>query len=185
MDVQQILMLVFRWIHVIPAMILVGGTIFLRCSLVPAANEVGGSNEVREAIRRRWAKLVMLSVLLLLVSGIYNFHLKAVNYKMDGTYLVLMAIKVLLALAVFYLVAVVSGRSNTARRFREKEIFWLNVLCVAMIGIVCIAGYVKVFPIPAKVEPVEQARLIVDSCEDARLNNWLGKDSHKVAKTRG
>ena len=76
MDFQQILALLFRWLHTIPAMILVGGTMFLRLSVVPAASEVGAADGIREAMRKRWAKLIMMSVLLLLVSGFYNFYLK-------------------------------------------------------------------------------------------------------------
>ena len=174
MDVQQTLALVFRWLHVIPAMILMGGTIFLRCSLVPAAAAVDNSDDLREAVRKRWARLVMLSVLFLLISGLYNFHQKAVNFKMDGMYLALLGIKILLALGVFYLVAVVSGRSNTAKRFREKEIFWLNVLVAMMVAIVCIAGYFKVVPIPAKEKTAEEQVSQLHDFHDHRL---LGPDA--------
>ena len=150
MDVQQILALFSRWLHVIPAMILVGGTLFLRFSLVPAANEVGGQDDLREAARRRWAKLVMISVLFMLVTGFYNAYLKAIGYQLGGVYLTLLTVKILLAFFVFYLAAVLTGRSNTAKKFRQKEIFWLNVLCAAMIAIVAMAGWMKLNPEPIK-----------------------------------
>jgi len=41
----------------------------MRLALVPASNETDGTAEFREAIRRRWAKWVGISVLFLLVSG--------------------------------------------------------------------------------------------------------------------
>ncbi len=165
MDVPQILALFSRWLHVIPAMLLVGGTLFLRFSLVPAANEVGGQDELREAARRRWAKLVMISVLLMLITGFYNAYLKAIGYQLGGVYLTLLTIKILLAFFVFYLAAVLTGRSNTAKKFRQKEIFWLNVLCAAMIAIVAMAGWMKLSPEPVKIRSKEQANRAMSRVE--------------------
>ena len=172
MDTQQILALLSRWLHIIPAIILVGGTLFMRFSLVPAANEAGGHDELREAVRRRWAKLVMISVLFLLVSGLYNAYLKAIGYQLGGVYLTLLAIKILLALFVFYLAAVLTGRSNTAKKFRQKEIFWLNVLCAAMIAIVAMAGWMKLSPEPVKVRTNEQSnRVVYKACDKNQIAN--------------
>lgn len=157
MEVQQILALLSRWLHLIPAIILVGGTLFLRFSLVPAANEVGGQDELREAVRRRWATLVMISVLFILLTGLYNAYLKAIGYDLSKIYLTLLSIKILLALFVFYLAAVLTGRSQTAKKFRQNENFWLNVLCAAMIAVVAIAGWMKLSPEPIKNRSAEQA----------------------------
>ena len=72
MDLQEILGLVSRWLHIIPAIILVGGTLFMRYALVPAADESKATTELRESIRKRWSKLIMISVALLLLSGLYK-----------------------------------------------------------------------------------------------------------------
>ncbi len=63
MEITEILALVFRWLHIIPAILLAGGILFMRFALVPAAAESSASAELRESIRRRWSKLVMVSVL--------------------------------------------------------------------------------------------------------------------------
>jgi uncharacterized membrane protein len=165
MDTQQILALLSRWLHVIPAMVLVGGALFLRFALLPAANEVGGQDEFREAVRRRWAKWVMISVLLMLISGFYNAYLKAIGYQLSPVYLALLTIKILLAFFVFYLASVLTGRSKTAKKFRQKEIFWLNVLCASMIAIVAVAGWMKLSSQPIKVrskEPADQVSVQTD-----------------------
>jgi NADH:ubiquinone oxidoreductase subunit 6 (subunit J) len=85
----------------------------------------------------------MISVLLLLVSGLYNTAMKAIGFELSGMYNALLLIKIVLALAVFYLTAVLSGRSATAQKFRERETHWLNILCGLMIAIVLIASYMK------------------------------------------
>jgi len=143
MEINEILALASRWLHIIPAILLAGGILFMRFALVPAANESTASAELRESIRRRWSKLVMISVLFLLVSGLYNAAMKAIGFELSGLYNVLLLIKIVLALAVFYLTAVLSGRSAVAQKFRERETYWLNILCVLMIAIVLIAGYMK------------------------------------------
>jgi len=143
MNTSEIIGLVSRWAHVIPAMILVGGTLFMRFSLVPAAKESNASAELRESTRKRWSKLIMISVLFLLISGLYNAATKAMAFDLTPTYNGLLLVKIVLALAIFYLVAVLGGRSANAQKFRERETYWLNILCVLMLAIVMIAGYMK------------------------------------------
>lgn len=156
MDSQQMLSLFSRWFHVIPAIMLVGGTLFLRFALVPAATaHKSEHSELRELIRGRFAKLVMLSVLCLLISGFYNAYLKAIGFKLSGPYLGLLTVKILLAFFVFYLASVLTGRSQTAKKFRQKEIFWLNVLCAAMLAIVAMAGWMKLSPEKVKIKSTD------------------------------
>ena len=143
MDSKEIIGLISRWAHIIPVIILVGGTLFMRFSLVPAANETSASDELRESIRKRWSKLIMISVLLLLVSGLYNTAVKAMGFDLTPTYNGLLLVKIVLALAIFYLASVLGGRSATAKKFRERETYWLNILCALMLAVVMIAGYMK------------------------------------------
>lgn len=143
MDLLEIVSLVSRWLHVIPAIALVGGTLFMRLSYVPATQECEASAELREAVRKKWAKIVMISIALLLISGLYNSAVKSMGYELSPLYNGLLGIKILLGFAIFYLTSVLSGRSDKAKAFREREIHWLNILCILMIVTVLIAGYMK------------------------------------------
>ena len=154
----DILPLISRWLHIVPAIILVGGTLFLRFSLVPAWLENDASTELREAVRRRWSRLVMASILFLLASGLYNSALKAIDYQLDGVYHGLLGLKIVLGLVVFYLASVLSGRSEKAKRFRENEVYWLNILCVLMLIIVLAGGYMKLGQYERKPEPDADAQ---------------------------
>jgi len=136
---NEILILVFRWLHLVPATILVGGTIFLRCAYRPSEP----SSEQSENVRRRWAKLVMLSVALLLLSGLYNTAWISIKYELPGHYHMLLGVKILLALAVFFLVSVLSGRSDLAAKFRNKEAMWLNVTVFLAVAVVMLGGVMK------------------------------------------
>ena len=146
MDSIDILQLLSRWLHILAAITLAGGTFFLRYSYLPAKGTNPIDSSFEESIRKNWARLVMLSILFLLASGLYNSAVKAIDYQLDGLYLALLTIKIVLGLAVFFLVSVLSGRSKLAQRFRESELKWYNVSCALMLAIVCIAGYMKLSP---------------------------------------
>ena len=143
MDTSQLLGLLFRWLHIIPMAVLVGGAIFMRLALVPASNETDGATEFREAIRRRWARWVGISVLFLLVSGLYNAVTKIMAFELPPTYHMLVMVKLALGFVVFFIAALLSGRSEKAKKFREQEMKWLNILCAIMLVLILVAGYMK------------------------------------------
>ena len=152
MDTSQLLGLLFRWLHIIPMVVLVGGTIFMRLALVPASKETQGAAEFREAIRRRWAKWVGISVLFLLVSGLYNAVTKIMAFDLPSTYHMLVMVKLALGFFVFFVAALLSGRSKKAQKFREQEMKWLNILCAVMLVLILVAGYMKLLATGATVK---------------------------------
>ena len=143
MDANQLLGLLSRWLHIIPVIILVGGTIFMRLALVPATQSGNSSDELREQIRKRWAKWIGISILLLLVTGLYNAVAKIMAYELPSLYHTLVVVKLAIGLVIFFLASLLSGRSAKAQKLRENEIKWLNILCVLMLVLVIVAGYMK------------------------------------------
>ncbi len=134
--------LILRWIHILAAIVLVGGTFYQRFALVPALLSTS-SNEpaVSEACRDRWSKWVMASSGLLLVTGLFNAIQMIQGYDFEGAmYHGLVAVKLVIALAIFWISAVLAGRSSLAQQFREKAVFWLTVNVVLSVLIVCLAG---------------------------------------------
>lgn len=148
--------LLLRWIHILGAIALVGGTFFWRFTLSPALNQLQADQ--REALHGhilpRWAKVVGIASLLLLVSGLFNAVRAILRYDFDeyGSYHILVAAKLVLAMAVFFIAARLSGRSDSARKFREKMSFWLNVNVLLAVTLVCIAGFMKLTPHIPKTE---------------------------------
>lgn len=139
---NELLNLIFRWLHVVPAIAMVGGLIFLRLCIVKPDQDKS-LLDAMDTVRTSWARLVMASTLLLLVSGLYNAYIKATTLELSPVYNGLLGIKILLALAVFFFAALLSGRSERAQRFRESEAKWLNITLVMSLAIVLIAGYMK------------------------------------------
>ncbi len=148
-----------RWLHILPALALVGGTIFMRFAYVPSLGSLADDarDELRSQVRSRWAKVVMLSIALLLLSGLYNTAMISMNYKVPGYYHGLLGAKILLALMIFFIASVLAGRSSLAEKFRTNELLWLNVNIVLMVVLVCIAGAMKQIDKPPKDDSSESS----------------------------
>ena len=69
MDMETILTHLSRWLHILPAIILVGGTIFINVILRPALDTHDAEDNVKSQIKRKWSKVIMLCAMLLLNSG--------------------------------------------------------------------------------------------------------------------
>ncbi len=144
---------VLRWMHILAAITAVGGTIFSRVALLPAAS--GLPEEPRrallEGIRSRWSKFVAGAILFLLVSGLWNFMQMERAYKLGALYHALFGIKFLLAFAIFFLASVLNGRSALAQKVRANARCWLTVNMTMAILVVCISGVLRGLPHPPKI----------------------------------
>ena len=132
-----------RVLHILPAMILVGGLFYIRTILSPAGTEACFAG--RRAI---WAKWVGISTAFLLLSGLYNFMVIVMQAKADGpkltpTYHALFGIKFLLALVVMFVAAILAGKTEAAERFRGNMRMWLNVAWYSSLAIIVIAAILR------------------------------------------
>ncbi|HEX4145920.1 MAG TPA: hypothetical protein VHY91_20625 [Pirellulales bacterium] len=147
MSVAEVVSLFSRWLHIMAAATAVGGTIFALWVVFPAAGLL--APEAREAFhtaaRRRWSKIVMTAIAVLLLSGFYNYFTVKSNYKlvMPRWYEPLFGIKFLLALAVFTIASLLVGRTALAQRLRANTRLWLatNLLLAALI--IAISGVLR------------------------------------------
>ena len=150
----DVLGILFRWLHILAAITAVGGTIFMRFALLPAVAALpeASRKDFHEAVRSRWARPVQISILFLLLSGVYNIISIGAEYdlKKVGLYHPLFGIKVLLALAVFFLASVLTGRGARTQRFRDNRRLWLTVNLVLAVLIVCISGVLRKSDPPKK-----------------------------------
>ncbi|TWU46320.1 hypothetical protein Poly51_57160 [Rubripirellula tenax] len=150
-----------RIVHVSTAIALVGGSLFTLMVLLPSASELGEEphKKLAAAIAGRWKKFVHIGVTLFLVSGLYNFVRAIPLHKGDGTYHMLIGIKMVLALFVFFLAAALVGRSEKLAGIRNARKKWLTVLVILAAVIVAISGYTKVRGVPAKIDTVNVTNL--------------------------
>jgi len=141
---------VSRLAHILAAVTLGGGIFYLCGVQLPALRESGTPDEqLRESLRRRWARLVMLTTAVLLLSGFYNYFVvisaaRAGTIELARFYHPLIGVKIILAMLVFFLAAILSGRSPAAERFQANMRLWMNVMVVAVLVIIGLASVLKV-----------------------------------------
>jgi len=146
MDFLEYLDLLMRVLHIFGAAMLVGAMLFMLMAVVPALGHLADERrgEIFAALRPRWAMLVGIGAALLIVSGLYNAARISVLYDFSGTnYHALLTVKILLALVVFFLAALVSGRSSLAVRLQQKLSTWLIITLILMVATLAVASYMK------------------------------------------
>ncbi|MBX3443514.1 MAG: hypothetical protein KF774_13995 [Planctomyces sp.] len=133
-----------RWLHVWFAAIVIGGAVFQWLAVLPAMSLLSDEQRMlmRERVNARWGKVIALSVLLLLLTGFYNYLFT--GQPRDKQYHMLMGIKIVLALPVFFLASALAGRSPKFAGLRRAGGLWLLVILLLMTGIVGIGSYLKV-----------------------------------------
>ena len=141
--------LALRWLHILAAITAVGGTIFSRFALLPAASALPEEQRrsLLDGVRKHWAKFVHASIAFLLISGLYNYLLVVkAKYDVAKPYDMLFGIKFLLAMALFAIASMLMGRSPAAQKLRQNARLWLNVNVVLALAIVGISGYMRSIP---------------------------------------
>jgi uncharacterized membrane protein len=156
--VEDLIPLVSRWIHVGTSIVLVGGSVFLRFVLAPAAGSLPEAEHtlLRERVVGIWKRFVHVGILLFLLSGFYNYLVVTrPDHAGDSLYHALMGTKILLALVVFFIGSALVGKSAGLAKIREQRNTWLLVLVLLSAVIVGIGGFLKI----RKYEPKAEAAL--------------------------
>jgi uncharacterized membrane protein len=145
---------VLRLLHILAAVTAVGGSMFIRFALYPAVPLLpeGQRAAVHEVVRRPWARLIYISIAVLLVTGLINFVLFVRASKEWSTewreeylsiYHILFGIKFALALAMFALASILAGRSPGTQKIRDNAKFWLNVNLAIALAVIAISGVMR------------------------------------------
>jgi uncharacterized membrane protein len=143
------LLLLLRYMHIFGAIALMGATIFMRIALVPSISEMQSETQAtfHQSIRQRWARWVTVATTLLLVSGLANLGL-ASRQEFSGLansslYNMLAGVKLLLALPIFFIAALLTGKTALAKRLQEKRVYWMNVSLLLAIVMVLMGGFLR------------------------------------------
>jgi hypothetical protein len=172
------LFLVLRYMHILGAIALMGGTIFMRFALRPVVVQLPDETKaaLHEEVRRRWARFVMLATLLILVSGLTNLMLTG-RFVFDPVlgmpkgYQMLVGIKFILALPIFFIAAILTGRTSMAKRMQANVEFWMNVNLTLALLMVLLGGFLRFVPRQPKaaVAPQTAAVAVSDQIASEKL----------------
>lgn len=146
-DGAYFLALLSRVAHTSCAATMLGGLIYLRFVLAPAAAEADDPTSVAFAGRRRtWAGCVAVCTALLLASGIYNLLLFTKTYPgLPKLYHPLFGVKFLLALGVMAIAALLAGKTNLAQKVQGSMKRWSGIAIKLALAIFVISAMLRSF----------------------------------------
>ncbi len=146
MDGKDILILVSRWVHILSAVVAIGGAFFMRFVLMPSAKETLTDEQhaaLREKVIGRWKRVVMIVIGLLFITGIVNFVWVGMpKSKLDGasSYHAIFGVKLLLAFGIFYLASALTGRSKATEGLRAQSSRWLGIVVILGVLVIVLGG---------------------------------------------
>ena len=161
LDGMYWLMLASRVLHILAAIILVGGLFYLRVIVAPRMrqSDAGAASDPWFAGRRSaWAMWVGIASLLLIDTGLWNFVQTIRRNEIATMYHMLGTAKIVAGLVVFFLAAVLAGKSLLAERFRQQMKLWLGICLVVAIIVVIIGSVMRSFP--RTPQPIEGPQLV-------------------------
>jgi hypothetical protein len=144
-DGPFVVRVISRIIHILCAIILGGGLFYMRSILAPS-----GAAACFADRRGVWARWAGVATFLLLASGLYNYvtivrAAKDAGHALPSSYHMLFGIKFLLALSVFFIAAILAGRTSAADRFRANMGRWLKIAWTAIMAIVVIGALLRAY----------------------------------------
>jgi uncharacterized membrane protein len=158
-----------RILHVLGAMILVGGLFYLRTVVMPspAAAHAQTVDEKFGGLRAKWAMWIGIATLLLLVTGLWNFvYIVKSNERMGPSYHMIFGLKFLAGLALFLLAALVAGRSVAAEVVREKMRMWVSICLALGILAAALGSVLRTYPHNPKIDGPVQPTLVAPATDN-------------------
>ena len=154
---MEMISILSRWTHIGTAIVLVGGTCFLRFVLAPAAAQLPEAEHAKlnELVMSKWKKIVHAGIALFILSGFYNYLVVQMPaHRGDKIYHMLIGSKILLAFAIFFFAEALVGRSKSFDGMRKNAKFWQMVIILLATIVVGISGYARV-ALPGKPASIE------------------------------
>jgi uncharacterized membrane protein len=156
-------MLASRLLHILGAIILVGGLFYLWAVVKnsplplregPGEGSTGSTNPDTYfgGNRAAWAKWVGIASLFLLATGLWNFVSFVRANQLHFTYHILGTVKILLALVLMFLAALLAGRTAAADNLRRKWRTWLALTLLVGVITVAVGSFMRTYPRTPKLD---------------------------------
>jgi uncharacterized membrane protein len=149
LDGTFFLLLLSRILHILGAIILVGGLFYIRTIISPAATPPGTGpvDQLFGGPRAKWAKWVGIATALLLITGLFNYIMIIKQYeRFAPSYHMLAGLKMLAALVVFLIAALLAGRTAAADAIRANFRTWLTFALLLGIITVMFGSLLRTYP---------------------------------------
>ncbi|MCA8999017.1 MAG: hypothetical protein KDA80_18600 [Planctomycetaceae bacterium] len=142
----DVVVVLSRVLHLMGAMMLFGGGLYVRNVLTPASKTLSDDirPEVLEANAKRWRIYVAVSIAILIFTGFYNYlAIMRPLHPGDKVYHMWMGIKILLAFVVFFFASALAGRSKALQGIRRNAGMWMTFTTIVGTIVIVIASVLK------------------------------------------
>ena len=143
MSAADVLLLVLRWLHALAAVAWVGGGIFYLLVLRPTLNKPAGDPEaVLSRLGEQFRNLVNTAIAVLLVTGVILTLSRLTSDHGGLPYVIVLTVKVVLALYMFYLVRFLRPRTYVveataaSKRVQRFTAFFTGATAVLVVGVI-------------------------------------------------
>jgi hypothetical protein len=169
LDSMYWIMLVSRIFHITGAIILVGGIFYLRFIISPTIAAPGAApvDQFFGGRRTAWAKWVGIATALTLITGLWNYVQMAKLNDLAKSYHMVAGIKMLAAIAVYLLAALLAGRTAAADSLRRRWRFWLNICLALGLATVILGSVLRSYPHNRKLDAPSPPQLVAPANQPA------------------
>ncbi len=149
MDPELLFYSLTRILHVATAIVVVGGTFFIRCVLFPAATQNLADDahaRLRGGVMGIWKRIVHAGIVLFILTGGINYYrvIAAGTHKGDPLYHAVLGTKIILALVIFFIASALVGRAAAFEGMRRNAPKWMLVNLLLAALIVAASGFLRV-----------------------------------------
>ena len=137
---------VVQWVHLLSAVLTIGGVVFLRFVVLPSAEslEEDTRNTLMGRVLRRFRPLLWTGIGLLLLTGLYNVWLVAVwgGFTVQK-YLFVLLVKVGLVLLMFAVAFMLTVPGEAFSRLKARRKSWLTVNVVLGLLVILLSAFLR------------------------------------------
>lgn len=160
MELQFLISLVARWLHILSASLAIGVPIYARFVLMPAMmSQLDDTQRAafRETLHARWRIFVHVMIVIFLATGFWTYlgaqRWRDLEASAKPRYHMLFGTKFLIAMGMFFISSALAGRSAALAGMRANMKMWLGVLIILGLCVVGIAGVMRFMEAPRSATP--------------------------------
>jgi len=138
---------IVHWLHLVAVVVLVGGTILMRFAVHPASEQLEGEAKetFRRALKRKMAMLVHSSILLVVLTGFYNFVRRATE-GIPMYYNIVFLVKFIAAIGAIGLAVALTVSSDSLKKFDERRAHWLTLSVLLGLLVILLSAWLRMIP---------------------------------------
>lgn len=143
---ERLLSIIVQWLHLVAAVLAVGGVACIRFVVLPSIEQLDDAARERfmESVHNKFRKIIGLSMVLLLITGLYNVGIAAsAGHLTASAYLYPVIVKIVLALIMFKIAFMLIIPGPAFSGVKAKRKMWLYVNFVLGLVVILIAGYLR------------------------------------------